>query len=49
MHYEYFDDIEAGILREKQIKKYNRQKKLALLENYNPEWNDLFDEVCKIY
>jgi putative endonuclease len=32
-----------AIAREKQIKAGSRAKKLALIESFNPDWNDLFD------
>ncbi len=31
----------SAIAREKQIKKYRREKKIALIESINPEWLDL--------
>ena len=31
-----------AIKREKQIKKYSREKKNALIESMNPEWKDLY-------
>ena len=36
--------MEDAIKREKQLKKWNRAWKLRLIEEMNPEWNDLFDE-----
>lgn len=39
--YETHDSIEEAIAREKQLKKWNRNWKLALIEKDNPEWNDL--------
>ncbi len=33
--------IRAAISREKEIKKWRRSKKIALIESLNPEWNDL--------
>ena len=33
------------IAREKQIKGWLRQKKIALIESQNPEWRDLAEEV----
>jgi putative endonuclease len=44
--YELHDDAEAAILREKQIKKWNRAWKLKLIEGRNPGWSDLFAEIC---
>ena len=43
--YEVHDDIEAAILREKQIKKWNRRWKLHLIEEINPDWRDLYREI----
>jgi len=34
-------DVKAAIEREKQIKKYKRAKKIALIEQENPNWDDL--------
>ena len=44
--YEVFDDINSAISREKQIKAGSRAKKLELVNSLNPEWNDLYDEIC---
>jgi len=45
VYYEIFDDIDAAIEREKQIKAGSRQKKLILIEKMNPKWNDLYDTL----
>jgi putative endonuclease len=45
VHYERFDDVESAIIREKQLKKWNRKWKLELIERDNPDWRDLFDEL----
>ncbi len=45
--YEIHETAEAAISREKQIKKWNRKWKLELIEKNNPEWNDLYKDVCK--
>ena len=34
-------DIRAAIEREKEIKRWRRTKKVALIESVNPEWTDL--------
>jgi putative endonuclease len=39
--YEQHATMEAAIRREKQIKKWNRDWKLNLIERDNPEWLDL--------
>ena len=45
VYYEIFDDPENAILREKQIKKWRRDKKDFLVNQMNPEWRDLYDEL----
>jgi putative endonuclease len=34
-------DVHAALAREKQIKGWTRAKNLVLIEEVNPEWNDL--------
>lgn len=41
VYYEIFEDISEAIQREKILKKYLRFEKLKLINNLNPEWNDL--------
>lgn len=38
---EEFADVTEAIAREKQIKKWRREKKVALIEQHNPQWLDL--------
>ena len=38
---EHYEQIEDAINREKQLKKWNRSKKVALIERNNPDWEDL--------
>jgi len=45
--YEVHDNAESAITREKQIKKWNRIWKLSLIETKNPEWRDLYAEICQ--
>jgi len=42
VYWEEFDNVYDTIAREKQIKRWSRMKKNALIERYNPEWKDLF-------
>ncbi len=44
--FEMHGDMESAILREKQLKGGSRKKKLALIEQHNPQWRDLFAEIC---
>ena len=47
VYYESFHSIEEAIVREKQIKTGSRSKKLKLINEFNPHWNDLYDEILK--
>jgi putative endonuclease len=44
--YELHSTMEHAITREKQIKAGSRKKKLRLIEAMNPQWRDLFAEIC---
>ena len=46
VYFEEFNSIVIANEREKQIKAGSRAKKVKLIEGFNPEWKDLFDEVC---
>ena len=37
--------IEAAINREKQMKNWKREWKVALIEKANPEWRDLYETI----
>jgi putative endonuclease len=41
VYYDFTSDVHAAIAREKQIKKWSRSKKIALIETMNPNWEDL--------
>ena len=41
VYYEGFDDVRKAIDREKQLKGWRRSKKIALIEAFNPRWQDL--------
>ena len=45
VYYEVHEDMLAAISREKQIKKWKRAWKLALIEKQNPTWRDLSDAL----
>ena len=47
VHVEPFDAIEDTIQREKRLKKRNRQWKIRLIEEANPDWLDLYDELLQ--
>jgi putative endonuclease len=45
MYFEAHTDPKLAELREQQIKKYRREKKITLFEKDNPEWKDLTPEI----
>jgi putative endonuclease len=45
--YQRFDDIQAARNREYQMKSWKRAWKLRLIEEMNPQWRDLFDELMR--
>ena len=45
VYYNAFSCIEEAIAEEKRIKGGSRSKKLKLIENMNPAWNDLWNEI----
>lgn len=45
VYYEGTNDVKNAILREKQLKKWERKWKLHLIEKDNPEWNDLYYNI----
>lgn len=45
VYYEVYQNVEEAILREKQMKKWNRKWKIRCIEEMNPEWKDLYNEI----
>ncbi|PJC01302.1 MAG: excinuclease ABC subunit C [Candidatus Komeilibacteria bacterium CG_4_9_14_0_8_um_filter_36_9] len=45
VYYEHFDYIDDAIEREKEIKKWRREKKQGLIKEVNPHWNDLSSDL----
>ena len=45
VYYEAIEDREAALPREKQIKAGSRARKIALINDFNPEWRDLYEDV----
>jgi len=41
VYYEHFTYVLNAISREKELKDWNREKKLALIKSVNPTWQDL--------
>ena len=45
VYYYFFSDIEEAIGEEKRIKGGNRAQKLKLINEFNPDWKDLYDDL----
>ncbi|AMN39221.1 GIY-YIG nuclease family protein [Rhodoplanes sp. Z2-YC6860] len=45
--FEVYDDPMSAIDREKEIKKWRRDWKVTLIENENPDWDDLYNSITK--
>lgn len=46
IYYETHQTYVEAACREKRLKNWCRQWKLNLIENLNPEWCDLYGEIC---
>ena len=47
IYYEQSEDVRGAIEREKRLKAWKRRWKLRLIEEMNPDWNDLYDQLAK--
>jgi len=45
VYYESFPSVFDAIKREKEIKGWKREKKVAFINSFNPEWKDLYEEL----
>ena len=46
VHFETFDEARSAIAREKQLKHWNRAWKIRLIEERNPNWDDLYTAIA---
>ena len=44
--YEVHETMESAIIREKRIKEWRRAWKVDLIEATNPQWRDLYADIC---
>jgi putative endonuclease len=44
VYFEETNDVQSALAREKEIKRWRREKKDALVVSVNPEWKDLEEE-----
>ena len=47
VYYEQGEYIAGALEREKQLKKWNRKWKLRLIEEFNPAWKDLYNNILQ--
>ncbi len=47
VYFEMHGDMEHAIIREKRIKAWKRDWKIRLIEENNPEWNDLYPRIVQ--
>lgn len=45
VYYEVHENVYSAISREKQIKGGSRERKIRLIDSFNKEWKDLYDEI----
>ena len=45
VYFEEYEEAQEAVLREKRLKKWNRQWKINLINSKNPEWRDLYKEI----
>ena len=45
LYYEIFEDITEALRREKQLKHWNKEWKLKLIKQFNPEFKDLYSMI----
>jgi putative endonuclease len=45
VYYELFTDMYSAITREKRLKKWRRAWKIRLIEEMNPRWDDLWQQI----
>jgi putative endonuclease len=46
VYFELFDNAEAAITREKQLKEWRRSWKIEMIEKSNPAWRDLYSDIA---
>lgn len=48
VYFEEYREVNEAIAREKQLKKWNRNKKMHIIETLNPEWIDLSIKISRL-
>ncbi|HTM63826.1 MAG TPA: GIY-YIG nuclease family protein [Gammaproteobacteria bacterium] len=45
VYFKEYSTIQDAIKREKQLKKWNREWKIELINGFNPEWKDMYPQI----
>ena len=45
VYYEEYGEVYEALTREKQIKNYSRSRKESLINDFNPDWRELYDSL----
>ncbi len=45
VYYEVYEYFEPAFKREKRLKKYRREAKIKLIDDFNKEWKDLYEDI----
>lgn len=45
VYHEQTENVESAIRREKQIKSWNRLRKVKIISEFNPKWEDLYEKL----
>ncbi len=45
VYYEQTENVMSALEREKQLKRWRREKKVWLIEKVNPDWEDLYEKL----
>ncbi len=45
VYYELLEDMPTAILREKRLKQWQREWKERLINEFNPNWDDLYSDI----
>lgn len=47
VYFEAYENMESAILREEQLKHFKRDWKVELIEEQNPNWEDLYNSIAQ--
>ena len=47
VYFEMYENLEDARYRERRLKRWNRDWKIELIEQDNPQWKDLYDEISR--